>query len=80
MDVWFLPAKGVEQRSPDDLPALLDRSYGFVWLDIPDPNDEAVQVLTKVFKFHYQAVHDCVERNLVPKDGRSGQYDDPVPA
>ena len=67
MDVWLLTADGIAQQSVEDLPSLLERPDGFVWVDIPNPDDEAIQVLTKVFKFHYQAVHDCAERNMVPK-------------
>jgi Mg2+ and Co2+ transporter CorA len=67
MDVWLLTADGIAQQSVDDLPSLLEQSDGFVWVDIPHPDEEAVQVLSKVFTFHYQAVHDCAERNMVPK-------------
>ncbi|WP_007508686.1 MULTISPECIES: magnesium transporter CorA family protein [Pseudofrankia] len=40
---------------------------GFVWLDIPDCEPTATKVLREVFGFHPRAVHDCSDRNRVPK-------------
>jgi magnesium transporter len=50
-----------------ELGDLLAREDGLVWVDIPSCDPEAVGVLTDVFGFHPLAVHDCVERNPVPK-------------
>ena len=38
-----------------------------VWVDIPDCDQQAVDVLSGVFGFHPIAVRDCVERNHVSK-------------
>jgi Mg2+ and Co2+ transporter CorA len=51
----------------EDLPALLARDDGIVWVDIPDWDDEAKRVLADVFCFHPLAIKDCMERNQVPK-------------
>jgi Mg2+ and Co2+ transporter CorA len=67
MDVYLVTASGVESRSVDELPALLERGDGIVWVDIPGCDDEAERVLLDVFKFHPLAVKDACERNRVPK-------------
>jgi len=55
------------RRELAELPALLADGSGWVWLDIPEPDDEATAVLTEVFKAHPAAVQDIVERNHVPR-------------
>jgi magnesium transporter len=67
MDVHLVTAAGVEERPVEELPALLDRGDGLVWVDIPSCDSGAVRVLSDVFGFHPMAVQDCVERNRVPK-------------
>jgi len=67
MDVHLVTGAGVEKRPVDELPALLDRGDGLVWVDIPSCDSAAVRVLSDVFGFHPMAVQDCVERNRVPK-------------
>ena len=67
MDVRFLTADGVSERSVDELPELLSRPDGLVWVDVPQWDDEAFRVLTDVFHFHPLAVRDSMERNQVPK-------------
>ena len=67
MDVDLITGAGVEQRTPEDLPALLERREGLVWADIPRVDREAAQVLAEVFRFHPMAIQDCENRNHVPK-------------
>jgi magnesium transporter len=67
MDVRFVSPEGVEQHPMEELPVLLGREAGVVWLDLPSCDEEATQVLTESFGFHPLAVRDCVERNHVPK-------------
>src|SRR5450759_617808 len=67
MDVHLVTGAGVEKRPVDELPALLDRGDGLVWVDIPSCDCVAVRVLSDVFGFHPMAVQNCVERNRVPK-------------
>jgi magnesium transporter len=67
VDVWLLTATGVEAHPVQELDKLLAREDGIIWVDIPRCDDEAARVLTDVFSFHPLAVHDCRERNAVPK-------------
>src|SRR5450759_2082177 len=67
MDVHLVTGAGVEKRPVDELPALLDRGDGLVWVGIPSCDSAAVRVLSDVFGFHPMAVQNCVERNRVPK-------------
>src|SRR6478752_7602813 len=77
MDIRFVWAAGhskrasggalVTQHTVDELPGLLDRPDGIVWVDIPVWDDDAKRVLADVFCFHPLAIRDCMERNQVPK-------------
>jgi Mg2+ and Co2+ transporter CorA len=67
MDVRLLTNDGVESRAAEELPALLDRGDGLMWVDIPSCDEASTRVLSEVFGFHPLAVRDCVERNRVPK-------------
>jgi magnesium transporter len=57
----------VSRHPVEDIPDLLARTDGLVWVDIPSWDDEAKRVLTEVFCFHPLAIRDCMERNQVPK-------------
>ena len=51
-----------------DVKALLERDGdGFLWVDLPGCDVEAVDVLTDVFGFHQFALRDCASRSHVPK-------------
>jgi magnesium transporter len=67
MDVHFVSDDGIQQHSVEDLPSLLVREDGLVWVDIPVGDEEAAQVLREVFDFHPLAIRACIERNAVPK-------------
>ena len=67
MDVHLITDAGVSQRTLEDLPELLQRREGLVWVDVPRVNRETTQVLAEVFKFHPLAIQDCENRNHVPK-------------
>ncbi|HEV3014059.1 MAG TPA: CorA family divalent cation transporter, partial [Actinomycetota bacterium] len=67
MDVHLITDAGVSQRTPEDLPELLERRAGLVWVDIPRVDPEAARVLAEVFRFHPMAIQDCENRNHVPK-------------
>jgi magnesium transporter len=73
MEVRFVSPAGVELCDAIDLPALLPRADGLVWVDIPEWDEQAEQTLTSTFGFHPLAVRDCANRNQVPKIHR---YDD----
>jgi magnesium transporter len=67
MDVQPIGDTGVVRHRAEDLPALLERGQGLVWVDIPTGDEEAVRVRSEVFGFHPLAIRDCVERNHVAK-------------
>jgi len=67
MDVRLLTREGCERRRVDELPELLKRDDGLVWVDIPVCDPAAARVLAEDFGFHPLAVRDCVERNRMPK-------------
>jgi magnesium transporter len=67
MDVTWIGVDGVTACSVADLPALLERDDGWVWVDVEALDDEARAVLGDVFGFHERAIRDCAERNHVPK-------------
>ena len=67
MNVYLITDGGVEQRTVEDLPDLLQRKPGLIWVDIPGVDAEAARVLAEVFRFHPLAIQDCENRNHVPK-------------
>jgi magnesium transporter len=67
MDVYLIADSGVEQRAAEELPDLLKRRPGLVWVDIPKIDAEAHRVMGEVFRFHPLAIQDCENRNHVPK-------------
>ena len=58
-----------------ELPALLDRTDGLVWVDVPVWDEQAEQTLRSTFGFHPLAIRDSANRNQVPKIHR---YEDHV--
>ena len=67
MDVRWISAGGVERRGAEDIPALLQRDDGFLWLDIPTCDAHAAGVLTDTLGFHPLAVQSCRERSHMPR-------------
>jgi magnesium transporter len=67
MDVRLISPSGVEHCTVDQLPDLLGKDDGFVWVDLAAVDPDAEHVLADVFRFHPRAVRDCLERNSVPK-------------
>jgi Mg2+ and Co2+ transporter CorA len=67
MDVRFVSPAGVEHCTVDQLPGLLERDDGFVWVDLAADEPDAEKVLSGVFRCHPRAVRDCLERSPVPK-------------
>ena len=60
---WIDPT-GMSSRDLAELPALLQRTDGFLWLDIPEWSDDAEAVLTREFHFHPMAVCDEVPADI----------------
>ena len=67
MDLRWISGSRIEPRGVDELPSLLERDEGFVWLDIPSCDEEATRVLSEVFHFHRHALQDCVEKRHIPR-------------
>lgn len=67
MDVRFISSAGLQSCDTGDLPTLLDRTDGLVWVDIPEWNEQAQHTLASTFQFHPLAIRDAAHRNQVPK-------------
>lgn len=66
MDVRFVGTDGVDDHDVADLDTLLDRSDGFVWIDVPVMDDEAEKVLRETIGCHSAVLHAFATRNHVP--------------
>ena len=73
MHVRFVSPAGVELYDAAELPTLLARDDGLVWVDVPVWDEQAEQTLSSIFGFHPLAIRDSAHRNQVPKIHR---YDD----
>ncbi|HZA17506.1 MAG TPA: magnesium transporter CorA family protein [Pseudonocardiaceae bacterium] len=63
---WISGGERVTTRDLAELPDLLDRSDGFLWLDIPEWSEQAENILTDQFRFHPMAIEGCRTRNHIP--------------
>jgi len=59
--------KATTLRTVAEIPGLLRDGGGWLWLDIPEPDDETARQLTDMFGLHPTAVRDVLERNHVPR-------------
>lgn len=66
MDIWFIDDSGIHPHPRAELEALLARTDGFVWIDIPEFDTEAESVLTHTLGTHELVLRACRERNFVP--------------
>ena len=66
MDVRLISEDGVQQRSPDDIKALLD-GPGLVWIDVKYWDAETARSLAGALGLHQRAVRDCAVGSRVPK-------------
>lgn len=67
IDVRFITPGRVELYGASELPALLSRADGLVWVDIPVWEEQAEETLRTTFGFHPLAIRDSANRNQVPK-------------
>jgi magnesium transporter len=67
MELRWIELKGVSNHDLADLSDLRQRSDGFLWLDIPEWDDDAETLLTNEFKFHPMAISESRNRNHVPR-------------
>lgn len=57
----------VTRRTEEEIPALLADPSGWLWLDIPEPDEDTAALLGTVFGAHPAAIQDVLERNHVPR-------------
>jgi magnesium transporter len=67
MDVRWVSSSGIGAREWSDVPALLERDDGFVWVDVGSCDEETANALADCFGFHALAVRDVLERSHLPK-------------
>ena len=67
MELRWIDSEDVGIHDLSELPHLRKRNEGFVWLDIPEWNDEAETVLAKEFHFHPMAITESRNRNHIPR-------------
>ncbi len=65
MEIRFVDAAGARPAGPDELDALLDRSDGFCWIDVPVWSDAAEALLVRL-GCHPRLLESCQRRNYVP--------------
>lgn len=65
MTVRFVTPGSVRECGREDVPALLERDDGFVWLDLAECADGDAELLREVFGCHPLAVQTCLQRNPV---------------
>jgi magnesium transporter len=67
MDVRWVSPSAIEICGWADVPSLLERDGGFVWVDVHSCDDEKAKALAERFGFHALAVRDILERSHLPK-------------
>jgi magnesium transporter len=67
MKLRWIDSGDVSTRDLTELPDLLKRDTGFLWLDIPEWSDEAEALLAREFHFHSMAISESRERNHIPR-------------
>jgi Mg2+ and Co2+ transporter CorA len=67
MDVRWISASGVDVCEWPDVPTLLQRDDGFVWVDVQSCDEAKANTLARQFGFHALAVRDILERSHLPK-------------
>ncbi len=65
MEIRFVDAAGARPAGPEELDALLDRSDGFCWVDVPVWSDAADALLVRL-GCHPRLLESCQRRNYVP--------------
>lgn len=66
MELRFVTSDGVYEHDAAQVSALLDRSDGITWVDVPQWDAEAEELLTEVIGAHPLVVQACRQRNHVP--------------
>ena len=67
MMLRWIDLNAVREHDVAELPGLLKRSDGFLWLDIPQWSDDAEVILANEFQFHPMAIAKNKNRNHIPR-------------
>jgi len=67
MKLRWIASDSVSTHELADLPALREKTDGFLWLDIPEWSDEAEILLKRDFGFHPMAISESRHRNHIPR-------------
>jgi magnesium transporter len=67
MELRWIDSDGVSNRDLAELPDLRKRGDGFLWLDIPEWDDQAETLFSGEFGFHPMAISESRNRNHVPR-------------
>lgn len=57
-----------------DLETMLKQEHRFVWVDVEDPPVEELEQVAKLFRFHHEAVEDCLEGEQRPRIDEFDEY------
>jgi Mg2+ and Co2+ transporter CorA len=66
MDVRFVGTDGVEDHDVAELETLLERTDGFVWIDVPSMDETASRILRESIGCHPVVLSHFASRNHVP--------------
>lgn len=66
MRVRYVTSGGLEEHAVSGLADLRARTDGFVWVDLEEPEDDALALLADAFALHPLVVEGCKRRNHVP--------------
>jgi len=66
VQVHFVTAGSVQPAAPGDVASLLQRENGFVWVDVPTPDDESEALISSQFDAHPLLLEAIRSRNHVP--------------
>lgn len=67
LKIRFYEGHQVTEYTPTDLPHLLQRTDGTLWVDITTPDDTDSQTLETLFKFHPLTIEDLRNQQQRPK-------------
>jgi magnesium transporter len=67
VDVRRITPTGVEDCEWSEVPGLLGRDDGFLWVDVQSCDQDMARQLADTFGFHDLALRDILERNHLPK-------------
>ena len=56
-----------ERVGAGDLTTLLAREDGWVWVDVPEPDEATAELLTERFGIHPKAASDALARNHIAR-------------